>query len=496
MAVIIGNIHAPLSARMPSLDSYNYHMPVHRLLILLTLCITLLIACSPQRDTMGKIKHRQQLNVATLEGPTTYDQGSQGAFGLEYELTREFATSLGVKLNIRAYSSIEEVYEALQTGKADLAVGLTVTRERKRSFRFGPVYQTITPQLVYRVRNNSKRPRKPKDLIGKDIEIPALSSHVQNLIKLSQLHPNLTWNESMDLTSYDLMHQVWAQYIDYTVAYDIEIKSRQRFYPELAVAFDVGKPQSLAWALRDDFDDSLFSKLKPFFEQIEESGHLKSLLNEHYGHIKKFNYVSAQTLMRDITNRLPTYKEAFQKHARMNKLDWRLLAAVSYQESHWKADAVSPTGVRGLMMLTMDTAKFVGIKNRRDPFQSIEGGARYLRYMIDKMPKRIQDPDRTWLALAAYNVGYGHLEDARKITQWRKGNPDRWVDVKDSLPLLSKKEWYSRTRNGYARGKEPVGYVSNIRNYYDVLVWQDEKDTQTEIETPPEVRFGIDSLAL
>lgn len=130
------------------------------------------------------------------------------------------------------------------------------------------------------------------------------------------------------------------------------------------------------------------------------------------------------------------------------------------------------------MMLTTDTAKYVGIIDRNDPTESIEGGAKYLRYMIDKMPSQIREPDRTWMALAAYNVGYGHLEDARKITQKRGGNPDKWVDVKENLPLLTKKKWYSKTKHGYARGNEPVKYVANIRNYFELLAWQTSGDTE------------------
>ena len=156
-------------------------------------------------------------------------------------------------------------------------------------------------------------------------------------------------------------------------------------------------------------------------------------------------------------------------------MDWRLLAAIGYQESHWDRDAVSPTGVRGIMMLTRAAAKDMDIADRKDPEQSIRGGARYLARMLQRIPERVPEPDRTWLALAAYNVGYGHLEDARILTQKNKGNFDRWVDVKESLPLLSQKKWFKQTRYGYARGREPVRYVDNIRTYYDILVWLTEE---------------------
>lgn len=143
-------------------------------------------------------------------------------------------------------------------------------------------------------------------------------------------------------------------------------------------------------------------------------------------------------------------------------------------------------------MLTQGTAKQLGIKDRTDPVQSITGGALYFKQRLKKIPSRIQEPDRTWFALASYNVGFGHLEDARKITENRKGNPDKWLDVKESLPLLSKKKWYKHARYGYARGQEPVNYVENIRSYYDLLVWLTaenliEKDVMSLPPKKPEI---------
>jgi len=127
------------------------------------------------------------------------------------------------------------------------------------------------------------------------------------------------------------------------------------------------------------------------------------------------------------------------------------------------------------MMLTSVTAADLGVERRTDPTQSIEGGARYLKELLARVPERISDPDRLWFALASYNVGAGHLEDARILTEQRGGNPDLWKDVKESLPLLSKRAFYMRTRYGYARGAEPVKYVENIRSYYDILLWSTDQ---------------------
>jgi membrane-bound lytic murein transglycosylase F len=150
-------------------------------------------------------------------------------------------------------------------------------------------------------------------------------------------------------------------------------------------------------------------------------------------------------------------------------MDWHLLAAVAYQESHWNPKAKSPTGVRGLMMLTLSTAKEMNVENRLDAAQSLKGGAAYLLKLKARLPQRILDPDRTLFALAAYNVGFGHLEDARVLTVRAGKNPDHWEDVRAHLPLLSKKEFYSTVKYGYARGGEPVLYVDNIQYYKTYL---------------------------
>jgi len=167
-------------------------------------------------------------------------------------------------------------------------------------------------------------------------------------------------------------------------------------------------------------------------------------------------------------------------------VDWRLLAAVGYQESHWNPKAVSPTGVRGMMMLTRATAKQLGVKKRTDPQESIFGGAKYLDNLHGRLPERIQEPDRTWMALAAYNVGFNHLKDARQIVEWQGGNPDLWIDISKALPLLAQRQWYSRVPFGYARGWEPVLYVNNIRAYYDILQWltANEEADMRELDIP------------
>lgn len=417
-----------------------------------------------------------ELRVITRNGPTTFYYGPRGKAGLEYELARRFARHLGVQLKLIVAKRFDDIIPMLNRGRAQLAAaGLTVTADRVARCRFGPTYQIVTQDLVYR--SGHPRPLALQDLVGAKIAVVAGSSHAEELRDLRRRFPALTWEAQADVSAMELLAEVSTGRLDYTVADSNEFAQARQIYPNLHSAFDLTPPQALAWAFPRKGDDSLIRAASRFFYQLRKSGELARLMERYYGPIKHFDYVDNRTFLADARTVLPRLRPAFERAANAVGLDWRLLAALAYQESHWKTDARSPTGVRGLMMLTRTTAERVGVSNRLDGLQSIAGGARYLKRVIAKIPRRIAEPDRTWLALAAYNIGFGHLEDARIITQRQGADPDRWVDVKLRLPLLSKKRWYEKTRYGYARGTEPVQFVENIRRYYNMLVRLDPPPT-------------------
>ena len=191
-----------------------------------------------------------------------------------------------------------------------------------------------------------------------------------------------------------------------------------------------------------------------------------------------------KTFLRHIETRLPYYREEFQQAEKKFGIPWILLAAMAYQESKWNHKAISPTGVRGIMMLTRSTASDLGIHNRLDPSTSISGGARYLSYLQKRIPDEIRMPDRMFVALAAYNVGIGHINDARMLAERLGKNPAQWDDLKSVLPLLAHKEYYEDLPHRYARGWEPVQYVKRIRAYRNILhqvVKRESKNAQVDI---------------
>ena len=452
----------------------------------------MLTACGRPPTVLELVKKHNELIVITRNSPTTYYEGPDGPTGLEYELAKRFSEYIGVELRIVVPANFSDILPLTALGDANFAAaGLTVTEKRQKKVRFGPVYQKITPQLVYR--SGSTRPKTLADLDGL-LEVVAGSSHEEQLEALQQEFPDLSWQANPELESDELLILVWQQLIEYTIADSNELSVNRHIYPELKPAFDISEPEPLAWAFPLSDDNSLFDAAGNFFRELEEDGTLERLIDRYYGHIEDFDYVGTRRYQAHIEQRLPQYQEIFMEAADEIGMDWRLLAAIGYQESHWDPKAVSPTGVRGLMMLTRAAAKDMDIEDRNDPEQSIRGGARYLALMLRRIPERVAEPDRTWLALAAYNVGYGHLEDARILTQKNKGDFDRWVDVKKSLPLLSQKKWFKQTRYGYARGREPVRYVDNIRTYYDILVWLTEKPSEDQEPVQPAPQFDSPAL--
>ena len=432
-----------------------------------------LTGCSPepQQSQLFSIYQRDTLKVGVLHGPTSYYVGVDGPTGFELELSQALADKLGVKLELYPSYHLDELLQKLETGQVDyIAGGLTLTEIRKGKYRSSPAYRWINEVLVFKQGN--AWPRSVDDLTD-TIVVVKDSSHAETLQQLEQDHPTLKWQQDPTLDAEEILQQVVDGNIAYTVTDSNQLALNRRFYPNLSIAFTVRDNLPVSWLLADNQDDSLYAVLIEFFGAMYQGGELIALEDRYFGHVQQFDYVDTLSYIEAIEQTLPSLKPWFEQYA--GELDWRLLAALSYQESHWDAKAKSPTGVRGLMMLTLPTAQQMGVTSRLDAQQSIRGGSRYLHRLVTRIPERIPMPDRLWFALASYNVGWGHVEDARILTQRDGADPDKWLDVKQRLPLLRQKNVYQTTKYGYARGDEAVTYVDNIRRYYDTLLWVDER---------------------
>jgi membrane-bound lytic murein transglycosylase F len=420
--------------------------------------------------------------VATRNSPTTYYEDRTGGLaGIEYELAVGFAEAHDLEIEFVVLDGIGEILEAVEKGEVDIAAaGLTRTPARARAYLTGPGYQSIEEQVVC---NRRKRVRSVEDLYDKEIRIIGSSSYEERLRQLQASYPRLAWTTTKEESTEELLQLVWSGKVDCTVADSNILALDRRFLPSLKTPFSLGPRQSLTWFVAEGAAD-LMEPLDQWFESIYDTGRLDALIGKYYSHVENFDFYDTAMFFRRIRSRLPAYEEMFVIAESQTDLDWRLLASVAYQESHWNPDAESFTGVRGLMMLTQETAADVGV-DRLDPLASVLGGAIYLNGLIRRIPTHIEQPDRLWLALAAYNVGYSHLEDARKLAVELGENPNTWEGVKAVLPKLSQPRFYRKLRHGYARGSEPVMYVERVRNYYDLLA-----ETMPR-ERPDEVPSGI-----
>ena len=430
--------------------------------------------CSQQtpEKTSAEIGNPEEtgiLEVATRNGSTTYYLDKhENPIGPEFSLVSKFAESKGWVVKWTMYASTAEVLDALESGGTHLAAaGLTHLPSRTERFSRGPAHTEVTEQLVCH-RELRPVPRLAENIAGVEIRVTAQSSYVETLEKLASKHEGITFSVDKELTTELLLSEVAKKDLDCTVADSNIVQVMRRHFPHLEVAMTLTSGKNLGWYAPKAFR-GIAETTHEWMNSREGDEAIGEMETQYYSYIGEFDFVDLRALNRHIDERLPNFKDKFIQAEDKTGISAELLAALSYQESHWDPSAISPTGVRGIMMLTRNTAKSLGVTNRLDPDAAIDAGARYLADRHRRLPETIPEPDRTFLALASYNIGRGHLLDARQLARNLGKNPDSWEDMKEVLPLKADKRYYPSTRYGYARGYEPVHYVQRIRNYRDVI---------------------------
>ncbi len=438
--------------------------------------VALLASCKPQQQQLAleQIRARGELRVVTLNLPTCYYLGAQGTEGLEFELARTFASELGVSLVMYPVANEDAMQAELAAGRADIAAAqLTDTADWREAGEAAQPYTRIPQLVVYQ--RDGVRPRGTLQFESAKLAVRAGSAQERILERLKEtVAPTLQWMETAP-TSADPLEDVDSGEADYAIIDAREFSFSHHLYPNVKIGFALPTDRPVQWIIRRGAHD-LLAGVNRFFGALGASGGLAKLLEHATGDTRKFAYEESREFQTHLTDRLPRYRAWFQQAAAQSGIDWRLLAAVGYQESKWDPVAESDDGALGVMMLMSQTAAALGVKDRTNPQQSILAGARYLAQVRDKIPERIPEPDRTWFTVAAYNVGFGHLEDARVIAQTLGKNPDSWADVRLQLPLLAQQRWYARVKRGYARGWEPVQFVDRIQRYLRLLEWQPGED--------------------
>ncbi len=453
-----------LEALLP--DSFKHDRPVKSLVLLLLIVVVFILLSGD--SSLEDLKKSGELVVISRESPTTLYQDSEGPAGPEYDYLSSFAEFLGVKLRLEMRDNDQDVLSSISKDEGHVAAaGMTFYPPlEEQGYVFGPGYQVVDIQVVCR-RNHGKRPRNVEELADVELVVVADSTYESRLFELQEEYPDLTWESEENANVDDLLHLVWRKEIGCTIANSSEVNIKRRFYPELQIAFTIEENQELAWNLSPEWE-VLSDAIDQWLTAIENDGTLLVLKDRHYN-IEQFDYVDMRTFIRRMKSRLPNLVPLFEKAAKNYDIPWTLLAAQAYQESHWNRRAKSPTGVRGIMMLTLTTAKEMGVESRLNAEQSIMGGAKYMSKLEGRIPDSVQGEDRWWYALAAYNVGMGHLPDARALAEKLDLDPDNWRDLKGVLPLLTQKKYYKDLKYGYARGAEPITYVRQIRNYHSIM---------------------------
>ncbi|QZA78059.1 membrane-bound lytic murein transglycosylase MltF [Deefgea tanakiae] len=439
-----------------------------KFLIALSACV--LLGCgdySSQAQRVLPWAESKELTVLVQNGPTTLYVDAEGRYaGLEYDLVTRFAELNDLKVRFIMVGTYAEVVQRLKQNEAHLAVGVHRGVDGE-GLLFGPAYQNVTPVLVYAAA------RSEADVL-REIQqghapLSTLPQYLDSLSQQKAKYPSLQINAVEHADNEDLIEQVSTGKLAYAVVDSHAADVAQNYYPNVAISKSFAdNTQQLSWAVRDE-DPQLRTMASAYFRQVMAEGSLSRLQDRYYGHVNRVDTLDALTYLGRIKSTLPKFRATFLQAEAETGIDWRLLAALAYQESHWDNESISPTGVRGIMMLTNDTASLLGV-DRLNPRESILGGARYVQMMRKGIPETVPEPDRTWQALAAYNIGLGHVEDARTLALRLNINPDSWTDLKGVLPLLRKPEHFSTLKYGYARGGAPVIYVERLKSYYDILV--------------------------
>jgi len=419
-----------------------------------------------------------KLVVAVRSGPAGWTPGPDGQpHGFEHDLIVAYAAQRKLPLIVKPVESAAALTAALAGGEAHVGVGglyrsptaapPAASDGMPLALAWTSGFHEVEPVIISA--SDGFRPKGWSDLRGAVVGYIAATGLDAEVAQLAARHPDIRFM-ALDLPSADaLISRVSEGRVDYAVVSSLQAALAQNVHLNFDIALKVGGKLELAW-LVPERDEDLRTKLDAFIATARRSGLVDKLSQRYFAHAREVRRIDAAVFQERLRSVLPDYRKLFLDAQEATGIEWRLLAAVAYQESQWEPLATSETGVRGFMQLTEDTARHLGVSDRMDPRSSILAAARYLRDLKSRLPGRIAEPDRTWLALAAFNIGLGHLEDARVLAQRQKLDPDAWQDVKQALPLLALPEHYEKAKLGYARGGMPVAFVDRVRGYYDILL--------------------------
>ena len=417
--------------------------------------------------TRVRIQEEQEVRILTVKNPLTYSTDKTGKkFGIDHDLLENFGHHYNLKIHFIPVKNETEMKQALADGKGDIAAARMPHREDDQRFLVGPAYDETFLSLFCQRKSNVEN---SIDLNGKTVAILNKDNTFELYQRLMRKAPEAVLQPVDATTTRDLFRQMNNKELDCVIAENLEGEFYARYYRSLEKVTAVTAPYSLNWLVRQDLPE-LNHLLQAWFQRSSREDEIMRVHDRYKLYLSELDQKDVIRFMKQTRRRLPDLESDFRKAGREHELPWQLIAAVSYQESHWDNEAVSFTGVRGLMQLTQSTADHLGVEDRTDALQSIWGGSKYLRYLMDKMPRSLNDKDRMALTLAAYNIGFGHLRDAQKIALSQGKNPNSWRHLRKILPLLEDPRYESKLEFGLARGNETVGFVERVAGFYNLMV--------------------------
>jgi membrane-bound lytic murein transglycosylase F len=407
-----------------------------------------------------------RLVAAIVPGPDTYFTDAEGKpAGFEHDLLRRLANSLNVSLELKVVDDHDEALRLGEDGSVHVVAIGTTGLAAPGALVAGPAYQSVQPVLVYRI-------DQPTPAGWSDVEEQVVLTTPEQPIAEFRADDSRAEQGAVRFTSAPSARRIAETIVAgdarYGVLFAHTLAFLRNVYLDIDAAFPIGRARDLRWRMPKS-NSVLAERVERYFAMIKRDGTLARYVDRYYGHTQRVTPQAAEAFHEKIKLVLPQFRDLFQRAQENTGIEWRLLAAIAYQESQWDPLATSPTNVRGMMMLTEDTSAQFKVTDRLDPAQSIAAGAQLVAQLKRLVPERIVEPDRTWIALSAFNIGQGHLEDARVLAQQQKLNPDSWTDLKKTLPLLAKPEHAAAAKKGFARGGQAVIFVENIRAYYDIL---------------------------
>jgi membrane-bound lytic murein transglycosylase F len=430
--------------------------------------------------SLDRILAAGELRVITAISPHSYYVYHNRSMGFDYELARQFAEHLGVRLRVVACRTWEDMLTALDKGRGDLiAAGTEITHSRSRQAAFSDGYREVQQHLISHRRLSSLATLQ--ELAGKTVDVSRGSANHERLEELRSQGIEVTIRAHDNLLDDVLIQQVARGEIDFTVANSNIALMIRRYYPSASVQPLSRDTVPLGWAVRHDARN-LLERINDFFRVMTESGRLDDIYEKYHWNIGDFDYIDLKTFHERVRTRLPRYRPFIKDAARRNGFDWCLIAAQAYRESHLDPLARGANDAQGLMQLLPVTGRSLKVADLLDPVANIKAGVQYLRWLHDQI-EGMEEDDRLLTALAAYNAGLGHIQDSRRLAAKLGLDPNRWDSLAKTLPLLRFRKYYREAEQGFCRGDITVAYVKHIMIYFDILKRQ-ELDTMLAKAAP------------